>query len=282
MSSSLRKTFFAFLLAFACHAALAAEPSRSVAELMQLSGLWKQVGELQAQIRAGIEEASREDSGANRLQAEELRQLMNRAADAYSPEKLRAAVAEELAARLSVADEARVLEWLRSDLGRRFTALEERSADVASQERIEREAAPHAASLPSARLDRIRRFEKAARVGEAGTDITINTALGVAYGVMLAAPQADPALLGPLRQRLESQRPAINKLMVQRMIEAMAYIYRDVPDEELDKYAEFAESPAGRRYHEASIRAVDTALVKAAIEMGGQVGRNLGEKRRAT
>jgi hypothetical protein len=282
MVSCILKSLVAVFLACAWSAALAAEPPRGTEELMRLSGLWKQVGEMQAQIRAGIEEASRQGPGPEGLGAEDLRQLMTRAADAYSPEKLRAGIAGELAARISAEDEARVLEWLRSDLGRRFTALEERSSDVASQQRIEREAPAHAASLSAARLDRIRRFEQAAHVGKAATDMTINTALGVAYGVMLAAPQGDPALLGPLRQRFESQRPEIARVMEQRIVEALAYIYRDVADEDLDKYAEFAESPAGRRYHEATLKALDRVLAKAAVEMGAQFGRGLGERRRAT
>jgi len=282
MVSRFLASLLAVFLAWASSAVLAADSPRRIEELMRLSGLWKQVGEMQAQVRAGIEEASRQGSGTGGLGAEDLRQLMTRAAEAYSPEKLRAGVGGELAARLSAEDEARVLEWLGSDLGRRFTTLEERSSDVASQQRIEREAPAHATSLPVARLDRIRRFEKAAHVGEAATDMTINTALGVAYGVLLAAPEGDPALLGPLRQRFESQRPEIAKVMRQRMVEVLAYIYKDVPDDELDKYAEFAESPVGRRYHEASIKALDFVLAKAAVEMGGTFGRGLGERRRAT
>jgi hypothetical protein len=276
------RALLAILLFWSVNAALAAEAPRRTEELMRLSGLWTQVGAMQAQVRAGIEEASRQAPPGDGIGTEELRILMTRASEAYAPERLRPAVAAELAARMTAEDEESVLEWLRSDLGRRFTGLEERSSEVEFQQRIEREAAAYAAALPEARLERIRRFEKSARAGEGATDMTINTAVGIAYGVLLATPRGDPALLGPLRKRIESQRPAMAETMKQRMIEALAFIYKDVSDADLDRYAQFAESPAGRRYHDASGKALAVALVKAAIEMGEQFGRGLAEPRRAT
>jgi hypothetical protein len=40
----------------------------------------------------------------------------------------------------------------------------------------------------------------------------------------------------------------------------------------MEKYVAFAESPAGKRYHDATTRALDKVMAQAAVELGREFG----------
>jgi hypothetical protein len=127
-------------------------------------------------------------------------------------------------------------------------------------------------------MERLRGLEKAVRGGEAGTEITINIATAVAYGAASTSRFADPAAVERLRAQFEAERPRILEALTRRAVESFAWIYRTLPDEDLDRYIAFAETPAGRTYHDATIRAMGNAFVRGSREMGERIGRAAGEE----
>jgi hypothetical protein len=70
----------------------------------------------------------------------------------------------------------------------------------------------------------------------------------------------------------KSQIQAAMKRMVQRQF---LYSYRELTDNEIDRYTQFAESQSGQRYHYVSMRAIDEALVRAARKMGSRMGMRM-------
>ena len=50
----------------------------------------------------------------------------------------------------------------------------------------------------------------------------------------------------------------------QQIIEYYLIVYRTISDDDLDRYAAFAESPAGRKYHSAVAAGVMDAMLEAA------------------
>jgi hypothetical protein len=55
-------------------------------------------------------------------------------------------------------------------------------------------------------------------------------------------------------------------------VEEFAFIYRSVSDADVDRYIAFSETPAGRRYTAASLRALDKILTRASLDLGTQLG----------
>lgn len=259
---------------FACAAADPAE--RRIDELMHKSGLWEQIGQMQAQVRAGAEEARAEAKASGRAEDmsdadfSRLASAMNRV---YAPDRMRAAVSKELAAALSVADEQEVLVWLSSDLGKRITRIEEEQGEVERYRKTDREAPEFLKTVPRERIAKFTRLADSIHVGESSATMLINLTIATIYGLASSAPGgADESVLRRLRQRFEAQRPQLVAAMTQRSIAGFAYTYRDLKDAEVESYVAFAESPAGRRYHEATTIALDNALMEASLELGRQVG----------
>jgi len=133
----------------------------------------------------------------------------------------------------------------------------------------EREAPAYFATVPKARVAIFQRLADAIRVGEGSAGMMINMMGAIAYGMALADPTGDPrATAKVIKERLEPQRAHFVTIFGERAVQSFAYTYKDVPDAEIDRYVEFAETPAGRRYHDASMKAYDNVMTRASLEMG--------------
>lgn len=267
--NAFRNTLFTLLLATT--ALQAAEPRR-IEELMHKSGLWTQLGQSQEQIRSGAQQAqaqAKAGKGGKVFDDDDFARLIAAMNSAYAPDKLRSAMAKELEAQLTAQDEDVVLQWLSSELGRRLTRIEEESGEPAKSALAERDAPAHFATVPQARIARFARMVTAIRMGEATASMVINMTTAIGFGMAMATPTEDPAALAQsIRNRMEPQRDRMVESFNTRAIQSFAYVYREVSDADVESYVVFSESPVGRRYHEASVKAMDNVLARAGIQMG--------------
>ena len=251
----------------------AQEAPRRTDELMQLSGLNRQLAQVKDQMKAGAldgRERAKTTPGAVQLSDEEFARIVTAMERAYAPATLQASMSKELGRILPAADERAALEWLSSDLGRKFTAIEESSGETEAMTRGMREAPAHLATVPKPRVELFQRMVDAIRGGEGLASIVINTSVGVAVGVSLANPKSlEPeAMAKVFRDKLEPQRPQLVAYFARQVLEMYAYIYRDMPDADVARYVAFAETPAGRNYHEATIKAMDRVFALASVDLG--------------
>src|SRR5258708_11618268 len=237
----------AFLLALALLATGAAaddskDGGRRVRELMHKSGLWKQIAQLEPNVQLGIDQAHARDRGKKALEAKDLARLKAAASRAFDTRRLRAEFEKELAAELSREDEAEVLVWLSSDLGKRLTALEEKSDEAGEVTRREKEAPVYFATVPPQRVERFKRLAKAIRLGEANAGMIINMSIGLAYGFAIIMPPHDTAGVEATKRQLEAQRPQMIAAFEASGATEFAYTYRDVSDADVDRYVTLTEA----------------------------------------
>lgn len=265
------KTLIAALIACAGLAspglAAAADP---VDELMHKSGLWKQIGEFEPMMQAGIAQSQSE---GKRLDEDALRALRRAAAAGYAPDRMRAAVRGQIASELALRDIREVTAWLSTDLGKRVTAAEEKASEPAQAQRLAQGEDKVLAKLPRSRRALIDRLVKATRAAEFNAALLIDTTVGVMRGIALVTPQdGDGAEAEEVIAGIEARRPALIEAMRIESAAAFAVAYESLRDADLEKYVRFAESPLGGKYHDATSRALEAALADAAQEMGRQLG----------
>jgi hypothetical protein len=234
-------------------------------ELMRKSGLWIQLAQVEPMMQAGVSQAH---ANAPKLSEEDLARLQHAIAMAYAADALRTSVRDQLAATLSPQDAASVLRWLSSDLGQRITVLEESGSTP--EEAIKRlNAAPRLlASLPASRRERVERLAKATYSADAAATIIVDTMIGVARGLALSRPGAPTNGGEDLKSKFRSQRAQFVEMLEPRIVADFASIYQPLSDQELDQYVAFCESPAGHRFAQASLDALDKALTEAATRLG--------------
>ena len=248
-------------------------------DLIVKSGMWKQIGQLEPMVQAGVDQAQVQ-ANENKLKDIELKALKKAIATAYAPARMRADARNFLESELAEADQKQVLTWLDSDTGKKINLLEEQSGEVTDRKKRDQESSAYAATLPKNRSDRIQRFMQVVRASEAMASLIINNNLAIANGLAMTAPVQELISLEALSKQLESQRPQLIASMDKRLLAEYAYIYRTVTDAEIDAYIAFAETPSGRKYHAAFIAAIERAMTEASLVVGFEMG-NIKKQKKA-
>jgi Uncharacterized protein conserved in bacteria (DUF2059) len=254
---------------------LADPPKRNIDELMHKSGLWVQIGQFQSQVRAGAADArAKEAAGAKGavMSDAEFARVVAALDHAFAPERMRRIVEKGLAETLSVDDEKEALAWLSSPLGARITQIEVAAGEDEPMMKAMNESQQYFESLPKERADRFVRFAVSNKSGESGASLMIDMTTAIAYGIAVSIPNGDEGQVKVLRRKLESQRPQLVAALNQRSSYILAYTYRDLGDDEVDRYVAFVESPAGQRLNDAVIKVLVQAFEQASLE----IGRNMG------
>jgi hypothetical protein len=226
--------------------AVSSPDEHTVDELIDLSGLKQQIPHLPNayitlvdQVLSGLER--------QRLPKSLGRQIRQRFVDALASEGLEPKIRSRLQEALSEDTTIATVTWLRSDLGKKVTAAEvnvtspERSVQLATfllQLQLERPAPE--------RLQLVRRIEEITQGGEMATQAWEAIVEAVARALEGELRGKNLQRKEKLEEFMASIRGSIKGMFQQgRLFEAL-FTYQTLTDEELQRYAEFLETPAGR------------------------------------
>ena len=215
----------------------------TVNELMTLSGIEHTLQQIPKQVLAGFAQQGR------KLPVEQHQALRRALVDAFDVPMMQRHVATELQTNLRPEVMAKTMEWLRSDLGRKMTALENAAGDPRSMQDLQAFMKRLEKTPPTQeRLQLIRRLDMATNSTELLLDITesITVSLASAHDATLPATQrigADRIRVQISRERGNWRPQAQNHVLV-----TMLYTYRAVGQQELEQYVGFLETEAGLDY----------------------------------
>lgn len=264
-----------------CTAAHAGKLDAAVQELMIKSGIEKQTSSFPDHIRAGMQQARRQGQGQPDMTDTEYAALEDAAAKAYNAGAIRAAVAREFATGLTAADINAALAWLDSPVGARITRLEEAASTTAAYTAMQAWARGlREGDIAPARLERVRRLDRAIRATEFGVNVAVNTQLAIVAAFMATRPAAEQAqAFEAMKAQLDQSRDQLFQATQQETLASLLYAYRDLADADLERYIAFSESPAGRKYMEVAMKGFDRALVDAARNAGRLIAEQLKQKK---
>lgn len=168
------------------------------------------------------------------------------------------------------------LDWLQSSLGQRITALEEAADTPEVQAEMMRIMQGGDAGVSERRQALLDRFDAATRASEMSVEMVMGIQRGLLSAVLTAAG-APAEQLDMLMGQAEAARPQIEAAVLQQNQLAFAVIYRELSDAELGKYVTFAESKAGRGYHQAMLEGFSQAMEAAAVRSGEAIAASAGQ-----
>jgi hypothetical protein len=269
----LRPLWLALLpvLALLAGTAAQAQIDEAAAErLMHASGLWEQLGSTAAGARAGIEAAAK--SRLTPLTDDEVQRLLRATDAAFAAETLRVAVRRALAARVVPGHVPALDAWLAGDLGRRITALEvAASRPERDSERVIRAGVARLNEASEARRKLIESLVESTRAAESITNMTINIAVAVQRGMAGVRPDLPSPPVAELREAFAAQRAQMLQAYRGMSQALFADMYQGLPDGELAGYLEFLRGAPGRQFLEATMAAMEQALVEAAERLGARL-----------
>lgn len=244
----------------------------SAEALLKKSGLWRQLGSIHLQVKAGFREALIQ-RGDKPSEAEVLRQMAI-LDTAYEEGRLRKAALRSLAKIADPRYSFEIFTWYDSATGSAITKLEELAVGENRPPKVvEAEGAKAFEGASPLRKELIAKLIVVTRSSEAIAMMSINTTLAILQGVAQASPNTSMPALPSLRYELEKQKPNLQKMLAESLKTAFAGIYQSLSDEQLAAYVMFLGSPAGQHSTATGLRAFEDAMIDAATVFGqGLVG----------
>jgi hypothetical protein len=180
--------------------------------------------------------------------------LMRKSSERFAPDRMEARAMASLSVNLSDQQLSEALRFYRSDLGRLITAAETRATSPVEVSRMQ---AGLPAQNPSAqRAALLNRLGKQLPALDMGEEVSLALA-------SLATQSANDMLGGLLTipdGLADQRRGTLRAQMEPNLPQTLAYVYRDLTDQQLGRYADWSESDAGRAFFQAASAAARDAL----------------------
>lgn len=266
-------TIFLFMLPIIVHAK---NQNELIQSLYLKSGMNKQIKQLPLLILASIEQALEKDDRINQLPRHTKSAISGSVQEAFAPEHLKKIIIKEVKESMTVKDLDKVLKWLDSPLGKKCTRLEEAASTAETLFEIQKFAARlQQAPPPTNRLDILRRLDAAVKATETNVEITMNAQLAVAFAIVKSLPLEQQGPLEDITAQLEKNRPQVEAVMRSQTLLFALYTYQGLTNSELEKYIQFATSPAGTKYHVATISGFKKALLDGSLKWSESIANIL-------
>jgi len=273
MKLKLRHGLACFLLMGVCGWAAAEVPVATAESLMRKSGIWSQLGDMAAQVKAGMAQASQDGS----LPPDELRRLEHIAEDAFAASRLRDSVLEALARDTTVAESADAFKWYDSPAGRQIAAMEEAfSTGFDNINRVMTDGNQVLAKASAKRQSLLTQTVKASHAAEAMATMEINITVGILQGLAHAMPRSAKVSVADMRKAFEAKRPQMVASNRGLALSMAALTYQPASDKVLEQYVRFLSSPSGAALSASMVDALDHSLSKAAQRLGSAIPRAPG------
>ena len=265
---SIRLICLAVVLCLRTLAAEAEIAPEMATRLLMVSGMAAVLQHLPEQMRDGFRKGF--DVGTEATPPGQRTQIDAALEGAYSADRMQATVLDRVRRGLDHAQAEALLHWYHGELGTEITRLETAGlGDERTGEQIIADNSARIAAMPPRRKALLERAIVASRAIQMAENLVINTTLGLEHGARAARGQVTGSdALIELRSRLESTRPALSEAFLALSLAMSAEAYRALSVEQLAAYVDFLESPAGSRFHEIGVAALDTALLDAARLLG--------------
>ena len=240
----------------------------AVAEsLMKKSGLWQQLAEIPAQMRAGVMGAVAEGA-RKKPSAKELARVAQAVDVAYAADRLQAFSRSRLASGMDVNDLPALEAWFDITLGGQISRLEEASAADQREPALQmQEGMALLQAQDATRRALLNEMVVVTRSAEMFANLATDVALSTHGITSVIGPQAQGPTLSQLQAALQAQRPQMLQGYSALAAAGFARVYATLPTEELAQYLGFLKSDAGRRYTDIGMRAVGDALMDSSTAL---------------
>lgn len=250
--------------------ALAVTDEATAEALMRDSGIWKELGQVAAQVHSSVARALA-DGNANR-EASVLARMESAVDAAYAPQRLRTSALGVVVQDMDETHLPAIRDWYASRTGTTIANIEDKApADRESRTKLTEAGATLLETILPSRRAILRSILSASRAVEITSQLTINSTVAALRAVVTANPEAPLPSEEKLLGELDAARSRIEEALSTEFLQVCASMYAEVSDEELRAYGDFLESPAGRHLTVVLANAIDAALSGGAKRLGREM-----------
>lgn len=234
----------------------------SMAKLMALSGLNKQVGEFPGMVRAGMEQANKQDSA---IPAAEFREMQMTIEGSFQPSEILRIIAIEVKKNMSESEAQDLLKWYESDLGRKITKAEEDASTPAAYQNMIREAQSLLAD--EKRVKQAKMIDNLVNATDMMMQLQENTGIAVLTAITTVANQDQQVNIAAFKAQMAAREPQIRAQLEQLVIVSFLYSYKDIDMTSIERYITFLERATARKMNDGVIKGMKYALNQSVDNM---------------
>lgn len=236
-----------------------------VEQLMEISGITAQYGDIPEDISASLQQQRQEFA---MLTDEDFNTLSATMLSIFNTPQILSSIRDEIDRTLTDKDIMQLMTWYNSDMGRKITRIEIDSSTQAAQRRMM--ALKELQLTKTKRVTFARRFDKMLNLSQFAAEYyeIQQEALMLALNQLMYPEQ----LVDPLdyKKQVARYRLEIREQAEEMIIVSVVYTYRKLSDKELEKYMEFNRQPYSVKLSEA----VFNGALKAMRRMLEQLTQN--------
>ncbi|MBC3764995.1 hypothetical protein [Neptunicella marina] len=248
---------YMFVLLFSCLSSAYASDMKDAQayQLMDKSGLTRAIESLPQQMQALSQQMALTEKNAGSQQA-----FSSLLQQSVNTDQMLQQIATYLKSQLNAEETVALLAWLSSEPTATVIDAELQSSDPQFQQNLMRYIADLQSNPPAdARKQAIINFVQSTQMVEQSVKMIMSIVDGMFDGVK-ATRANDPQVAATLDQQKAQMEPMLQGAMQQQMVLTSYYIYRDISDEDLAKYAQFYQTDLGKKYLSIMYGAIGTAL----------------------
>ncbi len=235
-----------FILLVFSAVGLSAEQSKAVlaAALMQKSGMNVQIDLIPDQVKAGIRDSAHRGAPMDVV-------IQDKLVGALNTQILNDDVQHYLSAQMSSDEMQQVLAWLESPLGKQVVLMELNASQP--EKMMQMFEVSQTEQVRPGRLARIHRLDEAVLSKERTKDLMVN--MQVFFGMAMVAERGSAQRANYVETRRNTERAMAPMWGELEQVVTMMYLftYQGLNDSELDRYLEFTESAAGKKYNQGDL-----------------------------
>jgi uncharacterized protein DUF4124 len=243
-------------------------------EVLELSGVKPQLAGAPAKL-AGEFKPRR-----GRLNAEDSATFEQILARNFAADRLYTQIRGEFRRRADAKKLEAVAEWLRSPLGQKITALEVGAGlEADAAQRMIAFAPGGRSGPPPARVAMMERIDWTAGVTDGSLESMLAVARAMTMAVNRALPPDERQNAAQIERQIQQLRGQARAKLAQSTLMFMLYQYRALEDDELQQYADFLASDAGRWYSATMSKAMNRTVALAAQRTATEMIRAIPPQR---
>jgi hypothetical protein len=238
-------------------------------EVLEMSGVKPQLALAPVKIAA-------EFKPRGSLNAEDAAALEQILARNFAADRLYSQIRTEFQRRVDGKKLPEVALWMRTPLGQKIIALEVAAGVETDAAQRMIAFAPGGRGGPSpARVALMERMDWTAGVTDGALESTLAVARAMAMAINRALPPDERQTTAQIERQIQQLRSQNRAKLAQATITYMLYQYRSLEDDELQQYADFLASDAGRWYTATMSKAMNRTVASAAQRAAAEVIRTI-------
>lgn len=243
-----------------------AEMEDSLGQLMALTGLSQHISELPAMIQSAVERAK---DNTTLISDEQFKDVQASIESAFQASDILSAIRVVVKNNLSETEAKNLLDWYRSDLGRKISATDQKASTPSGYQEMFQTAQSLLADKQRVLL--AKRIDGLVHATEMGLQLEQITQVAI-FAAFTSVKNPDrPLNVDLFRTSMSGMNQQGRSQIEQFVILSYLYGYKEIHLEGIEKYISFLERRAARRFNDSIARAMNCALNKSIEKMAASL-----------